>query len=159
MRTALTLLTVLCLCAVPILSQTPATAASAQTSAAQQADADGIRQIEADLLKGENTTDVGVFDRMLADDYVNLIPRGVGPGKAEILQHMRPHAGQAPPYSVETSDMRIYVLGESAVASYVKAYTARENGKTMREDITHIFTKDHGLWRLRFSRASACQND
>jgi SnoaL-like domain len=67
---------------------------------------------------------------------------------------MRPHAGQAPPYSVENSDMHIYILGDTAVTAYVRTYKAKENGNVSREDTTHIFVKDHGAWKLKVSRAS-----
>jgi len=124
-----------------------------------QSDSQLIQQIEDDWLKGENTTDIAVLERVLADDYVNLNPRGLGPGRAEIISHLQPRAGQAPPYSLETRDMHIYVLGDTAVAAYVKTYTTKENGNVVREDATHIFIKDHGTWKLRISRASIRKDD
>ena len=131
---------------------------SLQPSAAE-ADQRTIQQIEDDLLRGEDTTDMTVLERVLADDYVNLTPSGPGPGKAEILKHLQPRAGQAPPYSLATTDMHIYILGDTAVAACVKAYVAKENGNVLREDTTHIFTKDHGTWKLRISRASIRKDD
>jgi hypothetical protein len=115
--------------------------------------------MEDDWLKGENTTDIAVFERILADDYVNLTPSGLGPTKAEIVSHLKPRAGQAPPYSVETKDMHIYVLGDAAVAAYTKRYTAKENGSVLREDTTHIFKKDRGAWKLKVSRATIRKDD
>jgi ketosteroid isomerase-like protein len=132
---------------------------SPSNSDASSADLHAIQQIEADWLKGEETTDVAVFDRVLADDYVDLTPRGMGPGKAEITRHMQPHAGQAQPYTVATADLHIYILGDTAVAAYVETYTAKENGKVQHEDNTHIFRKDHGVWKLKISRESACDID
>jgi hypothetical protein len=44
-----------------------------------------IQKIEDDLTKGENNTDLEVVDRVLADDCVNLNPRGRWPTNAEIL--------------------------------------------------------------------------
>jgi len=128
-------------------------------SSATEVDQRAIQQIEDDWLKGENTTDVAVLDRVLADDYVNLTPSGTGPGKAEILKHLQPRAGQGPPYSLETRDMHIYILGDTAVVAYVKAYTAKDGGNVVREDTTHIFMKDHGIWKLKISRASLRQGD
>jgi ketosteroid isomerase-like protein len=125
----------------------------------QQADTQAIQQIEDDWLKGERTTDIAVLERVLSDDYVNLTPRGLGPDKAEIIKHLQPSAGQAPPYSLETRDLRIYILGDTAVAAYVKTYTANENGNAFREDTTHIFTKVNGVWKLRISRASIRPSD
>jgi ketosteroid isomerase-like protein len=160
MRNTMSCLIVLCIFVSTTLGQNaPNDSPKADTGAAQHGDYAVLQQIESDWLQGENTTDVFVLERVLADDYVNLTPRGLGPGKAEIIRHLQPRAGQAPPYTLETRDMHIYVLGDSAVVAYLKTYTAKENGNVVHEDTTHIFTKDNGVWRLKVSRASACQHD
>jgi ketosteroid isomerase-like protein len=144
---------VLCLLALPILIPL----AFAQASAAAQpksGDENAIQRIESSWLTAERNTDPAVLERVLSDDYVNLSPEGIAPGKAQLLKNFQAHAGEAPPYSVETRDMRIYILGDTAVAAYVKIYTAKETGSVAREDSTHIFTRDHGIWKLRVSRAS-----
>lgn len=123
-------------------------------SSARQVEIKTIQQIEDDWLRGERTTDISTFERVLADDYVNLTPRGIGPGKAKIIEQVRTHAGKAPPYSVDIADMHIYILGDVAIAAYVKTYTAKENGNVMREDNTHIFEREHGTWKLKISRES-----
>ena len=123
-------------------------------SSAKQDEVKTIRQVEDDWLRAERTTDISSFDQVLADDYVNLTPRGLGPGKADILEHVRARKGQAPPYSIEIADMHIYILGDVAVAVYVKTYIAKENGNVMREDNTHIFEREHGTWKLKISRES-----
>ena len=154
MRYAVVLAVFLCLCIRPALSQ--AALADAQTATNAQSDVDAIRRIEAELVNGEGTTDISMFERTLADDYVNLGPRGLGPGKNKIIEGMRSHAGQAPPYSVEVHDFHVYVLGDTAVAASVRTYTAKENGNTANEDSTHIFVREHGSWKLKISRASNC---
>jgi ketosteroid isomerase-like protein len=124
-------------------------------ASSQDADTQLIQQIETDWLKAERTTDPNIIDRVLANDYVNLTPTGTGPGKVELLSHSLEHSGEAPSYSVRQEDMHIFVLNEtSAVAAYVKVYVANENKSVAREDTTHVFTKGHGTWRLRISRAS-----
>ena len=128
-------------------------------SSPQQDDVKAIQQIEDDWLRGERTTDIATFERLLSDDYVNLTPRGVGPGKAKIVEQVRTRAGQAPPYSIETADMHIYILGDVAVAAYVKTYTAKQNGNVMHEDNTHIFKKENGVWKLKLSRESDHNGD
>lgn len=129
----------------------------AQADAASRVDDEkAIQQIEADFLKAERITDIAVLERVLADDYVNVVPRGLGPNKAELAKNLEARAGQTPPYSVETKDMRVYVLGDTAVATFLKTYTAKENSNVAQEEATHIFTKDRGVWKLRVSRASVC---
>ena len=90
----------------------------------------------------------------MADDFVGIGANGQTPGKAQLLKNWRSQAGQAPSYTVETSDMRVFVLGETAVATYTKTYTAKENGNIAHEDVTDIFTRQHGSWKLRLSRSS-----
>lgn len=159
MRPVISCLIVLWLLGTPIFGQVPSNAPIAAVSPSNQADHDALQKIEDDWLKGENTTDIAVLERVLADDYVNLTPRGLGPGKTEIVEHLRPRAGQAPPYTLETKNMHIYVLGETAVAAYDEAYIAKENGNVVRENTTHIFTKVQGTWKLRISRASLVVNE
>ncbi|SRR6266566_3622713 len=128
---------------------------SLDTASSRDADTQLIQQIETDWLKAEGTTDPSVVDSILADDFVNLTPTGIGPGKAEILRNFRAHKGEAPPYTVRQQDMHIFILNEtSAVAAYVKIYVANENKSVAREDTTHVFMKDRGTWKLRISRAS-----
>jgi len=140
-----------CLIALTLLA--PSVLAQSNASVPQD-NVKAIQQIEDDWLRGERTTDISAFERVLADDYVNLTPRGIGPGKAKIIEQVQAHAGQAPPYSVEIADMHIYILDDVAVAAFVKTYTAKENGNVMREDNTHIFKKDHGTWKLKISSES-----
>jgi ketosteroid isomerase-like protein len=121
----------------------------------RDADSHLIQQIELDWLKAERTTDPTLVERVLADDYVNLTPTGIGPGKAALLKNFQEHAGEAPPYSVRQQDMHIFVLHDlSAVASYVTIYVSNENKNIARQDTTHVFTKEHGAWKLRVSRSS-----
>ena len=144
-------------CIATAFGQTQASSAPEANKSASGRDTDKhlIEQIELDLLKAERNTDPTVMETALAEDYVNLTPTGVGPGKAALLQNFREHAGEAPPYSVRREDMNIFVLNDaSAVAAYVKIYVAKENKNVAREDTTHVFTKKDGTWKLRVSRAS-----
>jgi len=117
-----------------------------------------IRQIEDSLIDGK-TTNADALERVLADDYINLVTRGIGPGKSEIVASLRQHAEQSLPYTTEVEDMHIYILGDTAVAAFTKVYTAKENGNVAREDTTHIFRKDQGLWKLKISRATLRGSD
>jgi ketosteroid isomerase-like protein len=149
MRGSLFLL-VTCLWVISAVGQgapTPATA-----SLFDQPDVAAIQQIEDERLKAERTTDPAALERILADDFAGIGSNGVSPAKAQLLKNWQPHAEQAPPYTVETSDMHIIVRGDTAVAAYTKTYTAKENGNGAHQDMTDVFTRDHGRWRLRISR-------
>jgi hypothetical protein len=128
--------------------------APAQAFADDSKESELIQQIEASRLKAERTTDPAVLDRIMVDDFIGIGANGQTPGKAQLLKNWRSQAGQEPPYTVETSDMRVFVLGAAAVAAYTKTYTAKENGNIAHEDVTDVFTRQHGSWKLRLSRSS-----
>ena len=130
---------------------------SATPSAADEADVAAIQKIELDWLETERNTDLAALQRIMADDFAGVGTNGPAPGKAQLLKNLRPHAGQAPPYTVETSDMHVIVRGDTAVAAYTKTYTAKENGNIAHEDLTDVFTKSNGAWKLRISRSSQRQ--
>jgi len=144
MRSLLNILLVLA-CAPVTLAQIPEN---------NKADSALIQQLETSWLSAERTTDAALLDRVMADDFVGIGANGQTPGKAQLLKNWRSQAGQAPPYTVETSDMHVFVLGETAVATYTKTYTAKENGNIAQKDVTDIFTRQHGSWKLRLSRSS-----
>ena len=132
-------------------------AASQQTSSSERSAEATIQQIEDDLLQAERSTDPAILDRILADDFAGVGTNGATPGKSESLKSWHAHEGQAPPYTVEESDMRIIVRGDTAVAAYTKTFTAKENGNVAHQDTTDVFTQDHGTWKLRVSRYTFCQ--
>lgn len=150
-------LVVLFMVAAPVIGQSAAPQGAARDASATQGDAKAIQQIEDDWLQAERTTDISVIERLLADDYVSLNPWGFGPSKAELVEHLRPRAGQSPPYSLQTDDMHIYILDSVAFAAFTKTYTAKANGNVQREDNTHIFKKENGVWKLKISRPTLHQ--
>ncbi len=131
---------------------------STTASSPDQADIIAIQQLEDEWLKAERSTDLAALDRILADDFAGVGTNGPAPGKAQLLKNLQPHAGQAPPYTVETSDLHIIVRGDTAIAAYTKTYTAKENGNVDHEDMTDVFTRDHGEWKLKMSRNSSCHH-
>jgi len=151
MRLVLYLLS-LALLATPVLGQSTPTQEFANPVATP--DQKTIQQIEDDLLNAERTINPSVFEKVLADDYVNLTPHGMGPGKAHIVADVRRDDGKLSPYTAEAENMHIFILGDTAVTAFTKIYTAKENGNVAREDTTHIFQKDHGAWKLKLSRAT-----
>lgn len=140
--------TVLCFTALIVGTMVAQTAQTGVVDIPARPDQKAIQHIEDELLNAERTTNPSVFEKVLADDYVNLTPRGIGPGKADV----RRDAGKTPPYTTDAENTHIYILGDTAVAAFTKVYTAKENGNVDREDTTHIFRKEAGAWRLKVSR-------
>ena len=135
-------------------SQKPAVSATA-TEVSQKGEQQ-IRQLEAEMLKGEMNSDPVVFEKILANDCV-ILPGGPGPGptKAKLVEGVHKSQGQAPPYVASVEDMHIYVLGDTATAMYVKEYAPRANpGEVDRQDVTDIFVRSADTWKLKISRSS-----
>jgi len=124
----------------------------APTSAALQRGEEQIRQLETEMLKGEMNSDPTVVEKIYADDWAGYAS---GHTKARLINGIRDYNGQAPPYVASQEDMHIYVLGDTAIAMYVKKYVARENPSNVdRFDETDVFVRGAGTWKLKVSRSS-----
>jgi hypothetical protein len=55
---------------------------------------------------------------------------------------------------VQQQDMHGVVRGDVEAASYVQIYVAKEFKNVGPEGTTHLFTKDHGVWKLSLFRTS-----
>ena len=129
-------------------------AVSAFTSEVSQKDEQQIRQLEAEMLKGEMNSDPVVFEKILADDCLNL-PAGPDLTKAKLVEGVRKSQGQAPAYIAREKDMHVYTLGDTAIAIYVKEYAVRANPNQVdRQDLTDVFVRNAGTWKLKISRAT-----
>jgi hypothetical protein len=129
----------------------------ASTSEVSQKDEKQIRQLEAEMLKGEMDSDPAVVEKIYADDCANASGH---PGwtKAGLIAAIRNYKGQAPPYTATQEDMHVYMLGDTAIAMYVKKYVVRDNPDQVdRQDQTDVFVKSAGTWKLKISRSSPHQ--
>ena len=133
-------------------SQKPGVPAS--TGEVSQKDEKQIRQLETELLKGEMNSDSVVFEKILADDCL-MLPAGPNLTKAKLVEGVHKSQGQAPPYTASEEDMHVYVLGDTAIAVYVKEYAVRANPSQVdRQDLTDVFIRSAGTWKLKISRAT-----
>jgi len=133
-------------------SQNPGVVPS--TSEVSQTDEQQVRQLEAEILNGEMNNDPSVFEKILADDCL-MLPAGLDFTKAKLVQGVRKSQGQAPPYTATDKDMHVYMLGETAIAMYVKEYAVRANPNQVdRQDLTDVFVRTAGTWKLKISRSS-----
>jgi len=129
-------------------------AVSPSINEVSQRDEQEIRKLAAELLKGGMNSDPAVFEKILAHDCLNL-PAGPDLTKAKIVDGVRKSQGQAPPYIARQEDMQVYLLGDTAIAIYVKEYAVRANPNHIdRQDLTDIFVRSAGTWKLKISRAT-----
>jgi ketosteroid isomerase-like protein len=121
---------------------------------ASQKDEQQIRQLEAELLKGEMNSDPVVFERILADDCLHL-PAGPDLTKAKLVEGVRKAQGQPPSYTAQVENMHVYMLGDIAVTIYEKEYAPRANpGQLDQQVATDVFVRSAGTWKLKVSRAT-----
>jgi hypothetical protein len=126
-------------------------AVSASSTEVAQKDEQQIQQLDAEMLKGEMNSDPVVFEKILADD---CLPAGPDLTKAKLVEGIRKAQGQAPAYTAREKDMHVYILGDTAIAIYVKEYAVRANPNQVdRQDLTDIFVRSAGTWKLKMSRA------
>ena len=84
-----------------------------------------------------------------------MLPAGPAFTKAKLVEGVHKSKGQAPPYIPSEEDMHVYMLGDTAIAMYVKEYAVRANPNQVdRQDLTDVFVRSAGTWKLKISRAS-----
>lgn len=137
----------------------PVRAASSGTEA-QHSDSESLIQIEKHLFKAHWTSDpevVEMVDKVFADDWVNLEPDRRGPGKPEMMDLLhrlyRDKNSFPKPYpDMQQQDLQVFLFGNTAVATYFYEDTAKPDQHPT--DVTDVFVKDGGTWKLRLSRTS-----
>ena len=129
-------------------------AVSASTSEVSKKDEQQIRQLEAEMLKGEMNSDPAVVERIYADDWISVGGR-TGWTKARLVPAISQAQGQAPPYIASQEDMHVYMLGDTAIVMYVKKYVVRASPDQVdSQDATEVFLRSNGTWKLKISRGS-----
>jgi hypothetical protein len=123
-----------------------------------QTDTQSVVQIETDLFRAKMTSDPIVIGKVLAADWVNSTPTGHRWGSLNSWNTCRQHSGELPPYSSRQQDLEVFLLGDTAVATYFEVRTAKPDKNlpwsTLQTDMTDVFVKSAGIWQLRMSRAS-----
>jgi len=140
-------------------SSTPAKEATSHVgTVTQHSDTELLVQMEKDLFQAKMTSNPDVIEKFLSDDWVNISPTGREGSKAGIVQHLRQHPGELPPFTGQQQDLQVYVFGNAGVATYVEELTAKPDQhlpwSKLQTDGTDVFVKDNGTWKLRLSRGS-----
>jgi ketosteroid isomerase-like protein len=127
---------------------------SASSNEVSQKDEHQIRQLESEMLKGEMNSDEAIVEKIYADDCV-ILPGRPGWTKARLVEAIHDSQGRTPPYIASEEDMHVYVLGDTAIAMYVKKYAVRANPDQVdRWDQTDVFVRTADTWKLKISRSS-----
>ena len=164
MRLSLDVIVILTISLVAVALERPSSAPAKQVAAhvgtaTQHSDTELLVQMEKDLFQAKMTSNPDVIEKFVSDDWVNISPIGREGSKAGVLQNVRQHPGELPPFTGQQQDLQVYVFGNTGVATYVEELTAKPDqhlpwGSKLQTDGTDVFVKDSGTWKLRLSRGS-----
>jgi hypothetical protein len=155
MRFLVNLVVILILAMLTVAQQLPRS-----TSQTQQSDTESLVQLEKDLFKAHWTNDpevVSLADKVFANDWVNLEPDRRGPGKPEMMEFLNrlfqdKKTLPKPVPDMQQRDLQVFLFGNTAVATYFEEDTVKPDQHPL--DVTDVFVKDGGTWKLKLSRAS-----
>jgi hypothetical protein len=100
------------------------------------------------------SSDPVVFEKILADDCLHL-PAAPVFTKAKLVEGVRKAMGQPPRYIATDYNMHVYLLGDTAIAMYMKEYSVRTNpNRVDRHDLTDVFVRSPDTWKLKITRSS-----
>ena len=85
-----------------------------------------IRRVEDEIIQAHLKADVAKLDKCYADEFTVIRPNGAVTGKAELLEAIR--GGKIKDYSIEESDPKIRVYGDTAVMTTVEKTTGEQFG-------------------------------
>jgi ketosteroid isomerase-like protein len=105
-------------------------------------DLDALQQLNADYIRAVQTSDVGRFEELLADDFLCSLPDGRLLDRAAFLAHTaRPVAIS----HLAAEDVMIRMLGDTAIVhgrtTYRTATSDRGGGR-----YTDVWAKRNGRW-------------
>jgi ketosteroid isomerase-like protein len=99
--------------------------------------------------------------QILANDWVFMGARALS--KAEFIGNVKGNRATQEnginPYMIEKTNVQVRVFGDTAVVTYIKEYRqVPDSTKGFKEDVTDVFTREAGKWRLRFTPIAPVQN-
>lgn len=143
-RTAI-LLSILCLTFCAATIDTAAETKQQRKEARKQ-----IERLEAQWRDAAIKNDVGVLDRLLADDYVGIGANGMFQTKQQLLASRA--SGKVHFDKIEYNDTKIRIYGDTAVVTTTAEIQARSeaNGDfSGKYRYTRVYTRHHGAsWRI-----------
>lgn len=110
--------------------------------------AESILRLERETMDAIRAKDAKALERVLTSDFVYRTP-GAELSRAEFLQNVASLPGRI--LSVEGSELRVNVYGDTAVLTGVQRSRVRTDGGVEHAStvaFTDIFVKQGGRWRL-----------
>jgi ketosteroid isomerase-like protein len=88
-----------------------------------------------------------IFDKYMADDFVRIMPSGAIYTKADMQDGWR--TGKNKVESLELSDIKIHMYGNTAVATAISSAKSVVSGETIsgKSRYARVFVKQGGIWQ------------
>ena len=106
------------------------------------ADLELLRELNRGFIRSVRTSDVGWFDRHLAEDFLNSNGDGTLVDRAAFLRQIAP---PCPVTSLDAEDVRIRILGDTAIIHGRTTY-AKSNGQAAAGRYTDVWVRRGKRW-------------
>ena len=113
-----------------------------------------IEALEMQWRQAQLNNDVGLMDRLLAEDYIGISANGTIETKAEALALRR--AGTLHITTLDLNDLKVRIYGDTAVVTS-RAYVTGTNGSSNisgQYRYTRVYNRRFGQWKIVSFEAS-----
>jgi protein-disulfide isomerase len=126
-----------------------------ETASTKATTVDELKKIDRELDTANERGDATVFQRLLAEEMVNVSPEGMLTNKADLIQGIKPQR-KGTTLTITAADIQAFVLGESGVVTSNKTakwqYSSGSSSDQYRE--TNTYARKDGQWFLIASHTS-----
>jgi len=106
------------------------------------ADLEIFQELNQGFIRSVRTSDVAWFDQNLAEDFLNSNADGTLVERAAFLRQIAP---PCPVLNFDVEDVRIRILGDTAIAHGRTTYT-KPNGQAAAGRYTDVWVRQGGRW-------------
>jgi ketosteroid isomerase-like protein len=110
--------------------------------AASESDLAILTELNRDYINSVQTSDVGRFNQILAEDFLCSTPGGLLLGKADFLKHS---AAPVQISNLEAHDVQVRIMGDFAIIHARTAFT-QQNGQPGSGRYTDTWARRNGRW-------------
>jgi uncharacterized protein (TIGR02246 family) len=113
-----------------------------ETNVATASDIDTLLSLNADYIRAVQTSDVGRFQEILADDFLCTQSDGSLLSRDEFLKHTAAPAGIT---NLEAHDVNVRLLGDLAIV-HARTTFVMPDGRTRSGRYTDVWARRRGRW-------------
>jgi len=131
---------------------TPATASRPMHANSGAGDLEILQQLNNDYVRSVERSDVGWFEKHLADDFLNINADGLLVDRAGFLTQI---AKPITLSNLEVRDVRIRIIGDVAIINARTAYT-KPDGQAGSRRYTDVWSRQQGRWLCISAQLTTC---